>query len=335
MTDGCGFINHRALLTIVRSFNYESLPAGVQGRIDGSKGFWILHPTDESDVPKIWIRNSQNKIKNSGFDRAHRIFDLLSPSRPSPSSGLNIQSILNLFSNGIPDSLLIHLMEQGLVDEISPLLEWNKPHAMVFLWAAISKCGNVPGTRTQRLAASLNRALGLKGRDWGRDDGPEREDSDEDAKVDDTVTFTGRKYSGGSCLLSIYIHIEADSFANHLLAPIALHEVAVELIQAGFHPAHCSLLFDKIKYLILQIIKSSVEKCHIPISESLCAYVVPGRPPLPQVVDLTKVALDPLGILKEGEIFYRSSRPQKDPRTEMLFHVLTGDVIVSFGHLNL
>jgi hypothetical protein len=57
-TDRCGLINHKALITIVRLFNYDSLPAGVQGRIDGSKCFWILHPTDDSDVLKIWIRDS-------------------------------------------------------------------------------------------------------------------------------------------------------------------------------------------------------------------------------------------------------------------------------------
>jgi RNA dependent RNA polymerase len=207
MTDGCGLINHKALVTIVRSFNYDSLPAGVQGRIDGSKGFWILHPTDDSDVPKIWIRDSQNKIKNSGFDRAHLIFDLLCPSRPSSSVALSAQSIVNLFSNGVPDSVLIHLMEQGLLDEISPLLEWNKSHAMVFLWNAVSKCGNVSGTRTQRLAASLNRVLGLKGRDWGQDKDPEREESDDDFKAEETpfATFTGRnKHSGGSSLPLVY-----------------------------------------------------------------------------------------------------------------------------------
>lgn len=211
MTDGCGLINHRALVTIVRLFNYDSLPAGVQGRIDGSKGFWILHPTDDSDVPKIWIRDSQNKIKNSGFDRAHLIFDLLSPSRPHSSVALSAQSIVNLFSNGIPDSVLIHLMEQGLLDEISPLLEWNKPHAMVFLWDAVNKCGNVSGTRSQRLATSLNRVLGLKGRDWNRDwnEDPEKEDSEEDLKEGETpfATFTGRnKYSRGSCLPLVYAH---------------------------------------------------------------------------------------------------------------------------------
>ena len=32
-------INHKALITIVRLFNYDSLPAGVQGCIDGSKCF--------------------------------------------------------------------------------------------------------------------------------------------------------------------------------------------------------------------------------------------------------------------------------------------------------
>lgn len=277
MTDGCGLINHKALVTIVRSFNYASLPAGVQGRIDGSKGFWILHPTDDSDVPKIWIRDSQNKIKNSGFDRAHRIFDLLGPSRPSSSIALSAQSIVNLFSNGIPDSVLIHLMEQGLMDEISPLLEWNKPHAMIFLWDAVNKCGNVSGSRTQRLSTSLNRALGLKGRDWGRDSDREREDSDEDSKTDETPfsTFTGRnKYSGGSCVLLIHAHFLT---ANHLLGPLSLHETTIELIQAGFHPADSQLLFDKIKNVIEKVIKVSVEKCRIPISESLDAYVVPGR----------------------------------------------------------
>ena len=280
MTDGCGLINHKALVTIVRSFNYESLPAGVQGRIDGAKGVWILHPTDKSDVPKIWIRDSQNKIKNSGFDRAHHIFDLLGPSRVSASVALTAQLIINLFSNGVPGSVLIDLMKKGLVEEISPLLEWNIPHAMAFLWNAVNRFGSVSGTRTQRLATSLNRVLGLKGRDWGREEGPEREDSDEDSKEDESPfsTFTGRnKYSGGSYQLSIYARFQADSFSNHSLVPFALHESTVELIQAGFHPARSHQLFDKIKNVIEQVIKTSVEKCRIPISESLGAYVVPGK----------------------------------------------------------
>ena len=62
-----------------------------------------------------------------------------------------LQSIVNLiFPNGIPDSLLIHFMEHGLLLEISPLLEWNKLHLMVSLWDVLSVSA-LSGTRTQRL----------------------------------------------------------------------------------------------------------------------------------------------------------------------------------------
>lgn len=198
MTDGCGFLNHAALHSIVKYLGYESLPAGVQGRIDGSKGFWILHPTDQSTQPKIWIRESQNKIKNSSFDRAHTIFDLLEPSRPSASIALTAQSITNVFANGIPASTLIRMMEDGLENEIGPLLEWDKPYAMVFLWAAINKLGNVSGSRTQRISTAMNRAMGLQGRDWGQDG----ISSDVVETADDAPTYTGRnKHSGGKVIL--------------------------------------------------------------------------------------------------------------------------------------
>ncbi|KDR85760.1 hypothetical protein GALMADRAFT_53536 [Galerina marginata CBS 339.88] len=292
MTDGCGFLNHAALHRIVKYLGYESLPAGVQGRIDGSKGFWILHPSDDSSSPKIWIRNSQNKIKNASFDRAHKIFDLLGPSRPSPAIALTQQSIINVFANGIPSTTLIRLMEEGLEDEVSPLLDWNRPNAMVFLWDAVNKAGNVSSARSQRLATSLNRVLGLKGRDWGREDDADPDNIDPEVIGDGAPTYTGRnKYSGG---------------------PLGLHEFAMELIQAGFHPETNKTLNDKIGWVIKKVISTSVEKYRIPIQESLGAYVVP----------------DPLGVLKEGEIYFRFSRPRKDPKTEMLIHVLEGDVVV-------
>lgn len=193
MTDGCGFLNHTALHIIVKYLGYENLPAGVQGRLDGSKGFWILHPTDQSAQPRIWIRESQNKIKNSTFDRAHRIFDLLAPSRPSASIVLTAQSIMNVFANGIRATTLIRMMEDGLENEIGPLLEWNKPHAMVFLWDAINKLGNVSGSRTQRVSVAVNRAMGFKGRDWGNDN----ISSDVIEEVKDETTYGRNELSGG------------------------------------------------------------------------------------------------------------------------------------------
>lgn len=197
MTDGCGFINHTALYRIVKYMGYESMPAGIQGRIDGSKGFWILHPTDSSMEPKIWIRNSQNKIKNRSFDRAHRILDLLGPSRPSPSIALTQQSIVNVFANGIPPQTLVRLMEEGLEKEVAPLLDWDRPHTAIFLWDAINKCGNVTGSRTQRLATALNRALGLKGRDWATEESEtDAEDDDDEQDAAASASIGRNKYSG-------------------------------------------------------------------------------------------------------------------------------------------
>lgn len=170
MTDGCGFINLAAMKIIKKKFNYDALPTGVQGRIAGAKGMWIRHPNDDSPDPKIWIRDSQNKIKLSELGKAHRIFDLLSVSKPSSSIALSQQSILNLSFNGIPDDVLVKLLEQGIVDEVMPLLDWKRPNAMTALWDAINKSGGVSGSRTQRIAAGASRALGLQRQDWGHDE---------------------------------------------------------------------------------------------------------------------------------------------------------------------
>lgn len=201
MTDGCGFLNHSALQSILQTVGYDSIPAGIQGRIAGGKGFFILHPTDRASEPKIWIRASQHKIENQSFDRAHRILDLLCASQPSPPAALTKQSIVNLFANGVEKELLTRLMEQGLEEEVAPLLQWDKPHATLFLHDAITKLGNVSGVRTRRLAYSLNRVLGLAGRDWHDEDGltdDEVDDGEDEGDVD-----SGRnEYSGGSMKFS-------------------------------------------------------------------------------------------------------------------------------------
>ncbi|KAF9535602.1 RNA dependent RNA polymerase-domain-containing protein [Crepidotus variabilis] len=291
MTDGCGFINHAGLVKIVKALKYSSLPAGVQGRIDGSKGFFILHPTDKSDAPKIWIRDSQHKIQNRGFDRAHRIFDLLCASQSMPPTALTSQMIINLFSNGIPAEMLADLMEKGLENEVAQLLEWDKPHAMVFLYDAVSKCGGVSGSRAQRVVYSLNRVLGFTGRDWRDDDGATDEDGDSLKEDDDEASTMRNKYSK---------------------MPFILHEVALELIQAGFHPRENKLLQDKILYMVKSTIKASVEKFRIPLAESVGAFIVP----------------DPLGVLEEGEVCFRFSKPRKNLNTEMLLYSLEGEILL-------
>ncbi|TFY58923.1 hypothetical protein EVG20_g7977, partial [Dentipellis fragilis] len=84
MTDGCGFMNGAALIHIAQHLQLPTRPTAVQGRIAGAKGVWLLHPTDRlsTEPPRIWIRDSQNKIKLpalDALDRAHLIFDLVGP----------------------------------------------------------------------------------------------------------------------------------------------------------------------------------------------------------------------------------------------------------------
>ncbi|KAJ6457272.1 RNA dependent RNA polymerase-domain-containing protein [Mycena sanguinolenta] len=293
MTDGCGFMNHSALLLIKKSVGYDRLPTAVQGRIGGAKGLWTLHPHDMDETPKIWIRHSQLKIILSSDHRVHRIFDLLRASCPSPTETherLSEQSIQCLSHNGTPPEVLSSLLVEGLEANIKPLLDWA-PGAMVSLWRAIDRVGSVGGTRVQRIAGAKSRVLGYRDREPDEVEGqPEVEDIDTSATIS---SRSGRDQVGG---------------------PRSLHEQAMELIQAGFHPATCDYLNWKLRYIVDNEINTVVEKYRISLPESTAseALVIP----------------DPLGRLKPNQIYYRSSNPMKNSTTQTLFHVLEGDVIV-------
>ncbi|KAF5377742.1 hypothetical protein D9757_009386 [Collybiopsis confluens] len=313
LTDGCGFINQAALKAITEALNYPSRPTAVQGRIAGSKGLWTLHPVDTSDVPQIWIRDSQRKIIYSDFDgeqrhhtqgsdpeldlchghytlmdRAHRIFDLVHAALPSASSSgstvsISKQSVLNLWANGVKESTFEKLMGSGLAGIIEPLFQWESgPMAMPALWDAINKIGKVSYIRTSRLAAGKARALGLAGRSFKKDGTPEDDDA------------TGRNNISGE--------------------PSGLHEKAIELVQAGFHPSKDAMLWESLKSIVQLALTVAIEKCSIPLPEGSAAqgYVI----------------TDPLGILGPDQIFYRSSTPMKDPDSQTLFNVVTGDVLI-------
>jgi len=186
MTDGCGLINQAALVAINVQLNKPSLPVAVQGRIAGAKGVWLLHPTDDSPEPKIWIRESQNKIRYLGLDRSRRIFELVAPSHPSNPVSISRQSIVNLSFNGVPDGILLSCVEKSLTEEIEPLLRWEHPQARLHLWNAINKNGNVSRSRLSRVTVGVSRALGLTRRVW-------KEDEHEEGSAE-----SGRdEYSGG------------------------------------------------------------------------------------------------------------------------------------------
>ncbi|KAG6864804.1 hypothetical protein C0991_007027 [Blastosporella zonata] len=286
LTDGCGWINEAGLRLIAKFLKYKGRPTAVQGRCEGGKGLWVLHPKDTCDEPKIWIRASQRKIVyQRPLHRAHKIFDLVSVSGPSTSVNLSKQSIMNLSENNVPHGTLVELMRQGLIDEVKPLLQWQGPQAMVILWAFINQSNSVSKTRLTRLTAGMSRALGLVAQEWRTEE--IEVEKDEDLPVDnaDIAMFTGRGLGG---------------------APASLSELVLELIQAGFHPAEFALLKEKIRYLMTTTISNIVDKCSIPLPESM----------------------NPCDVLEEGEVYYRSSVAFIDAETQISQNTLIGDVLL-------
>ncbi|KAJ7656995.1 RNA dependent RNA polymerase-domain-containing protein [Mycena polygramma] len=278
MTDGCGFLNRAAALTISARLKYERLPVAYQGRIAGSKGMWILHPSDESPEPKIWIRDSQKKIQLSRLLRAHRIFDLLAVSTSSSSSHLSAQSIIILANNGVPASVFCALQEQGLRDVITPLMDWKRPNATAYLWNAINDVSNVTRSRLQRLAAGASRALGFERRRYeDADKGDDIDDLDLDLRE---PAHTGRNSYNGE--------------------PLIVPEAAMGLLQAGFDPLETPYLSFKLHNFIKSAMDSYLARYRIPLGTSLEAYIIP----------------DPSGKLQEGQVFYKSSRDPDGPLRE-------------------
>ncbi|TFK66180.1 hypothetical protein BDN72DRAFT_900047 [Pluteus cervinus] len=294
LTDGCGFMNEAMAKAVQRVMAYTSRPTALQGRIAGAKGLWTLHPTDNDPEPKIWIRKSQNKINlpTEQSSKSHRIFELVATSHYSSSAPLKGQSIVNLSFNGVPQDLLINLLEIGLRQQVQPLMEWDKRNASSMnLWQTINLLGGVVTSRSQRLASSLGRALGLAGRLWDRDK-TELADARDTDPIEEMPSSPNRQpYSG---------------------APIGPHETCVELIQAGFHPADSIPLRKKIRDVMKLAIQSAIDDCCIPLSTSVRAFVIP----------------DPVGVLLPGEIFFRSSQGIKDEITQTFFNVLVGEVLI-------
>lgn len=246
---------------------YGIRPTAVQGRIAGSKGMWVLHPSpleQVSDGPaKIWIRPSQTKINLGSYSqlgKAQRTFDLLSPSRVTTPSRLSSQTLVNLSYNGISHEILKKLMALGLKEEIQPFMEWTQPQAMVLVWKAVERAGSVVKGRLRRLLAGQARALGLCQFHPLDEQGQEDEEENDDLNYSHPLTDPGHKKASGQ--------------------PLTLHESVLELLQSGFHPLKLEYLFQKLELVITMVLDDYVEKFHIPIMESCEAYIVPGNYPL-------------------------------------------------------
>ncbi|KAG2133611.1 RNA dependent RNA polymerase-domain-containing protein [Suillus bovinus] len=208
---------------------------------------WVLHPDPVHQIadglPKIWIRDSQNKIKLDplhNVDSAHRIFDLLAPSRVTGPSRLSSQTLVNLAHGGIPFSVLKELMADGLHEE-----------------RAVEQAGRVVTSRLRRRIAGQARALGL-------------------GQLRPNEEFAGGIHGCDDGAVNPSLHDSINRGRNpHSGEPLTLHESVLELLQAGFHPLKLDRLSYKLEYVVTQVLDDYIKKFHIPVEESREAYIIP------------------------------------------------------------
>lgn len=252
MTDGAGFMNGAALTQICERMGYPARPDAVQGRIGGDKGMWMLlyKAADLDEAPKIWTRRqSQRKIRHLPIsdpsqpaNRAHLIFNLLSPSKARPECCLAMHAIINLSHNGVPDEVFMSLLEKGLDADVRALTQWTEP--LIPVAKTIHNSGGLTGARLQRLAQGTSRAHGFIS-DFARD-----------KNTADAHKSSGRKPFSGE--------------------PISLHEVAYEMLQSGFDPKQSKILSEKIRRILTLQIDDYVKRFKIPVPESVYAFILPG-----------------------------------------------------------
>ena len=164
---------------------------------------------------------------------------------------LNRLSILNLAHNGVPNDIFVRLMDEGLREEVNALRRWEGEHAMESLWTAVDIACGVTSSRLQRLAAGLQRALGLAGR--------ETDDRASESELSDHSSVASEDLSAGFDL-----------------APVTLGETVVEKLQAGFSPLRDLQLCEDLRQVIKNTLESYIKEYHIGVPQSAEAFIIPG-----------------------------------------------------------
>ncbi|KAG8979723.1 hypothetical protein FRB94_010185 [Tulasnella sp. JGI-2019a] len=296
MTDGCGRINRTALRAIQKHRSLPQTPIAVQARIAGAKGLWILDPTDTSDEPKIWITDSQVKIKYTAKhledDPSKRILDLLRVNHTKSGCQLSTQPVLNFSHNGIPNEVFIDLFQDGLKDQVDAFIqEWQQEDSHT-LWATVfSKSGLSQIRKTRGERGSLRAHFGPSS--------DSQDSADSDIADSDTLLDPYAAVSG------------PDPYSGWASEPLG--EQIVYLLEAGFLPRNCPVLARALKMMMKSEVMKMIKPCRIPIKKSAEAFVVP----------------DFLGVLEAGEVYFRASQScDLVDDTVSQDGILTGSIII-------
>ncbi|KAG8715948.1 hypothetical protein FRC11_012567 [Ceratobasidium sp. 423] len=247
MTDGAGFINAAAMNQVTSRMKWSSVPVSIQARIGGSKGLFILHPSDRlpDDPPRIYIRPSQIKVKLDPDTRrwcpSHRILDVLIRNTMSTGVQVTDQVIMNLSHNMVQTSTLDSLTRTHI--ESASLIPYVKEGRLIQLWETIFTRSKVQESILKGLTPdSIARAQGL---------GSIKENEQD--------------------LLDAKFCYQPDPHSGH---PPNFETQALGLLQSGFD-AKFTPLFNRIESLQKSILFGLDEKCHLHIPHSACALIIP------------------------------------------------------------
>ncbi|KAJ3843405.1 RNA dependent RNA polymerase-domain-containing protein [Lentinula raphanica] len=293
MTDGAGLINQAALQKLNHRFQWDIWPTAIQCRIAGAKGMLLLHPSDNSPDPRVFIRPSMNKIKyhpDQDLDHAQRVLDILRSCHPRFRCKLSSETIINLEENGVPKQVFAKLLDQTLDTLIASLTTWTTDEDMAELWSTLSHLGGVSAARSARKRTGLARVHGYSERD-----AQENDDEDGLDEADDepgSTAWWNDEVSG---------------------QPSSLEETVMRFIDGGFKPESCPVMRDKLKRILIVQIGNHVDKFRIEVPLSFTAFILP----------------DPENVLEEGEVYFKSSRRDILLEDGRYTDVLTGPVVVT------
>jgi RNA-dependent RNA polymerase len=260
-------MNHAGFSRIHKLLAYEARPCAIQSRVAGSKGVWTLHPDEQEmvdnndDAPRIWISDSQQKIKYPALHtrtpagRALCIFNLVAPARVTTPARLAMLSIMNVSHNGIPTSVLKRLLEKSLKERIEPLTQWEGPYAEELLAKLIEEIGGVLGARARRAFGGQSRALGFGA----------RYSKDEEEGVFSTAAE------------SAHTALATPAHCDEAGGPLSIHEKIIDMLSAGFTPRDNPQLLELCKSMLTNVIESATREYHVVMPRSLEAFVVAGK----------------------------------------------------------
>ncbi|KAJ6598976.1 RNA dependent RNA polymerase-domain-containing protein [Mycena vulgaris] len=294
MTDGAGLINKAGLRLIYNRVEMDTWPTAIQCRVVGAKGLLVMHPTDVDETPRIWLRPSQIKVKHRSWeDPTLRTIDLLRSSSVKTQCRLSVEMIINLAENGVPSKAFTKLVEDAMVNLVTPLITWEGQDAMEMLWCAVARTGGVMSSRLARKELVLARVKGYSDRDTTGDLEHDGEEEETNGQATSTAWWVD-EVSG---------------------CPSSLEETAMYLLDAGFTPENCSVLRSKLAIIVKGCVDRYIESYRIdlPVGMSAMAFLIP----------------DELGVLEPGEFFLKSSRHDFQTRDGLPTDMILGDALLA------